>query len=383
MSTNTESDNSDAQPEPTAETSPDVPQDPEQEPNQEPEAEATAEAEAEAVPEPEIESEEAVEPEVEPDVNDSDDGEADTEVQDEPEPEVEDVGDGEDAEDESEPESEGEEGAESDGDEDDDAEVEEEAEEGISGPPSQFQAAIKGGEIKDFVSTLRAIVDEAKITITPDGLATRAVDPANVAMYDIELSTAAFESYDATEGILGVNLERLEEVLKLANKGDLVQLVFDTKTFKLGIHVDGVEFTMACIDPDSIRAEPDIPDMDLPASVTAESDDLSRGVKAADMVSDHIRLHLNEDARTFNIVAEGDTDDVTFELKESDVSEMVVAEANALFSLDYMKDLVKEIPKGEEATLTFGSDFPVMMDYEFADGDGTVLSMLAPRIQSD
>lgn len=370
MSTNTEADNADA-----PSTTTDVPQNTESDADPEAtvEAEVEPEADAAAVPEPDNDSESATEPEI--------DVEAETE------PDVDGTNTASDVDDKARPEVETEPDTEDDGDgEEADVESEEEAkeeEEGISGPPTQFQAAIKGGEIKDFVSTLRALVDEAKITVSPDGLTTRAVDPANVAMYDIELTTAAFESYDATEGVLGVNLERLEEVLKLANKGDLVQFAFDTTTFKLGIHIDGVEFTMACIDPDSIRAEPDIPDMDLPASVTADADDLSRGVKAADMVSDHIRLHLNEEARTFNFVAEGDTDDVNFELKESDLSDMVVAEASSLFSLDYMKDLVKEMPKSQDVTLTFGSEFPVMINYKFADGDGSVLSMLAPRIESN
>jgi proliferating cell nuclear antigen len=91
-----------------------------------------------------------------------------------------------------------------DGTEEDDVEEaqSEREEETISGPPGQFQAALKGGVIRDFVSTLRAIVDEAKLTVTPDGITTRAVDPANVAMYDVQLHSGAFESYDASEGLL-------------------------------------------------------------------------------------------------------------------------------------------------------------------------------------
>src|SRR6056297_207537 len=193
---------------------------------------------------------------------------------------------------EPESESESEPEPEVDGDEDAEEGTEEDADI-VTGPPRQFQAAITGGDIKDFVGTLRAIVDEAKFNIGPDGLQVRAVDPANVAMDDGVLSAGAFESYDASEGILGLNLERLEEVLKLANRGDLVELSFNTNTFKLVIHIDGIEFTIACIDPDSIRMEPEIPDMDLPASFTVDEAQISRGVKAADMVSDHIQLRCD------------------------------------------------------------------------------------------
>jgi len=273
-----------------------------------------------------------------------------------------------------------------DGTEEDDieeAETESEIEEEtISGPPSQFQTALKGGVIRDFVSTLRAIVDEAKLTVTPDGITTRAVDPANVAMYDVQLRSGAFESYDASEGLLGINLERLDEVLKLAKKNDLVQMTFDTSTFKLIIHIDGVEFSMACIDPDSIRPEPDIPEMDLPISFTLDERQVSRGVKAADMVSDHIRFRCDETNDTVHIEAEGDTDDVSLELTKDDLESITPAEGTALYSLDYVKDLSREFPKNDELSLTFGQEFPMMIEYGLADGECEVLAMLAPRIET-
>lgn len=109
-----------------------------------------------------------------------------------------------------------------------------------------------------------------------------------VAMDDLDLSAAGFESYDATPGVIRVDLDRFADAVGMTNKGD-VQLSLDQQTRKLVIHVDGVEFTMACIDPQTIRAESEIPDLDLPAEVIISSDVLNRGVKTANMMSDHIR----------------------------------------------------------------------------------------------
>jgi proliferating cell nuclear antigen len=269
-----------------------------------------------------------------------------------------------------------------DGDENAEEDTEEDAD-AVTGPPRQFQAAIMGGEIKEFVGTLRAIVDEAKFNIRPDGIRVRAVDPANVAMNDGVLSAGAFESYGASEGVLGINLERLDEVLKLANKGDLVEFSFNTNTFKIVIHIDGIEFTMACIDPDSIRREPEIPDMDLLASFTVDEAQISRGVKAADMVSDHIQLRCDETKQAVFMEADGDTDDVCLELTKEEYIAITAVDAKALFSLDYLKDISRKFPKGAEISITFGTDFPMMIEYEFADGEGQITSMIAPRIRSD
>lgn len=253
----------------------------------------------------------------------------------------------------------------------------------IEGPPARFQAAIQGGTIKTILKTLRAIVDEARIHVDESGISMRAVDPANVAMDDLDLSAAGFESYDATPGVIGVDLDRLADAVGMANKGDLVQLSLDQRARKLVVYVDGVEFTMACLDPRTIRAEPEIPDLDLPAEVTISRNALDRGVKAADMVSDHIRFTMDEAAGQFSVEAEGDTDDVSLEIDSEDLEEVTAADVESLFSLDYMKDLVRTIPTGTAVTMTVGTDFPVIIAYELADDNGHVTRMLAPRIRTD
>ncbi|WP_115864225.1 DNA polymerase sliding clamp [Halorussus litoreus] len=263
----------------------------------------------------------------------------------------------------------------------DDANAKEEST--VEGPPAKFQAAIQGGKLKTVLKTLRAIVDEARIHIDKNGISMRAVDPANVAMDDLDLNAAAFESYDATPGIVGVDLGRFADVVGMANKDDLVQLSFDQQTRKLVIHVDDVEFTMACLNPKTIRAEPEIPDLDHPAEVTISRDALDRGVKAADMVSDHIRFTMDDVPELFSIEAEGDTDDVSLEIDSEDLEDVTAADAEGLFSLDYLKDIVRTIPKGTAVRMTFGTDLPVIMAYELADGDGQVNRMLAPRIRTD
>lgn len=252
----------------------------------------------------------------------------------------------------------------------------------VAGPPTTFHTAIQGGTIRTVLTTLRAIVDEARIHIDEDGISVQAIDRANVAMDDLDL-TAAFESYDASPGVIGVDLDRFADAVGMANADDLVQLSLDERTRKLLIHVDGLEVTMACINAKTIRAEPDSPEFDLPAEVTLSRDALDRGVKAAGMVSDHVTLRMDEATEQFLIEAEGDTDEVSLEIDSEDLDTVTVADAQAVFSLDYMNNLVRSIPTGMTVSITVGTDFPVSLAYEFADGDGHVHRMVAPRIQSD
>ena len=246
-----------------------------------------------------------------------------------------------------------------------------------------FNAIVSADTLGEALDSVSVLVDECKIHLDEDGLSVRAVDPANVGMVDLALSAEAFESYEADGGLIGVNLSRLEDIVGMAGSGQLVNLELDEETRKLHIHIDGLEYTLALIDPDSIRQEPDIPDLDLPAEIVVEGRDIDRAVTAADMVSDHIALGVDEEANHFYIDAEGDTDDVNLELDEEDLLALQAGDARSLFSLDYLKDMNKAIPKDGEVTIELGEEFPVKMHFEIAEGMGQVTYMLAPRIQSD
>ncbi|WP_152043575.1 DNA polymerase sliding clamp [Salinigranum salinum] len=249
-------------------------------------------------------------------------------------------------------------------------------------PPASFRATIQAAHLKIVLSSLRALVDEARIRVTEDGLTVRAVDSANVAMDDLELKAAAFESFEASPGTLGLNLDRLADPVRLASKDDLVQLFLDPESGKLIVVVDGLRYSMACIDSKTIRAEPTLPEFDLPVVVTVDRDVLQRGVKAADLVADHVRLRMEAGADALVIKAEGDADAVTLELDGDDIEVLAAGDASTLFSLDYCKKLVRTIPAGTPVTLDLGEDFPLILSYELADGDGTITRMLAPRIET-
>ena len=247
-----------------------------------------------------------------------------------------------------------------------------------------FHAIIEAGTLQDAIDSTTVLVDECKIELGTDQMGIRAVDPANVGMVDLSLRRPAFESYNGDGGLIGVNLGRFDDIVSMANSDDLVELDLDTMTRKLHIQFDGLSYTLALIDPDSIRERPDIPNLDLPAEVVVEKSQFDRGVTAADMVSDHINLRVDDGEEAFYIEAEGDTDDVDLKLLRDDVIDFTVGVADSLYSLDYLKDMVKGIPsKNTEMTVELGEEFPTKIHFQIGDGTGNVTYMLAPRIQSD
>jgi len=101
------------------------------------------------------------------------------------------------------------------------------------------------------------------------------------------------------------------------------------------------------------------------------------------MVSDHIRLRSEHDSEEFYISAEGDTDDTNLTLTREDLIDLVPGDSDSLFSLDYLQDMVKAMPKDVAVTLELGEEFPVKLHFDYADGTGNATYMLAPRIQSE
>ncbi|WP_049912604.1 DNA polymerase sliding clamp [Halococcus thailandensis] len=247
-----------------------------------------------------------------------------------------------------------------------------------------FEASIEAGHLQQAIDAANAVVDECRVHLDTDGLVIRAVDPANVAMINEQVSAEAFEAYDTDCGEIGINLERLDEVVGIAdNDDDLVQFDLDPETRKLDMQMNAVEYTLALIDPDSIRAEPDIPDLDLPATVSMDEAEFKRAIRAADMVSDHIILQVDEREECFIANAEGDTDDVDLELSGDDLNDAKWGSAYSLFSLEYLKDLRKPIPTDTVVRMQLGEEFPAKLTFELADGAVDVEFMVAPRIQSD
>jgi len=133
-----------------------------------------------------------------------------------------------------------------------------------------FKAIVGASTLEDALDSVSVLVDECKIRLNEDEFAIRAVDPANVGMVDLSLAADAFESYNADGGVIGVNLAKLEDFIGMANGNQLIELELDEQTRKLNIRMDGLSSTLALIDPDSIRQEPDIPDLDLPAEIVLE-----------------------------------------------------------------------------------------------------------------
>ncbi|MFW5938934.1 MAG: DNA polymerase sliding clamp [Halolamina sp.] len=242
-------------------------------------------------------------------------------------------------------------------------------------------ATIDADRLADSLAVVGALVDECRLELAPEGLRVRAVDPASVAAVSLDLHADAFDQYDAAGETVGVGVTRFAEVVSLADAGDQVRLALDAERRRLYVLVGELAYTLGLIDPEAIREPLDPAEMnyDCPAGLTLAGRDVSRVVAAADMVSNHLTLGVDPEGEAFYAEASGDTDDVALSFPREELSALSAANVESLFSLDYLRELARPIPADAAVAMELGTEQPVTLSFELADGAGEATFLLSPR----
>ena len=244
-----------------------------------------------------------------------------------------------------------------------------------------FNAKVKSEVLKGIIDVTSPLVNEAKFNITPKGISLRAVDPAHVAMVDLQINDKAFEEYKATNMEIGIDMDKLGGIMRLSSAGDMVSLEYDEDTNRLIVKIGNLVRRMGLIDTAGMP-DPKMPNLNLPAKVVLKASELTQGVRASEAVSDHLALTVNKD--NFGLFAEGDTDTVNLKLPKDLVVDLKTAsKCKSLFSIDYFSNMIKPVRGEDPITIMIGNDNPIKVEFDIAEKKGHVTYLLAPRIESE
>ncbi len=244
-----------------------------------------------------------------------------------------------------------------------------------------FKARLKGDVLKEMIKVISTLVDEVKWNITTDGIDLKAVDPAHVAMVDLTLKKDAFEELEASDCELGIDIDKMKEVLSLAKAGDIIDMFHDEEHNKLVVRIENITRNMSLVDTMGM-SDPKMPQLNLPATIKLAAAELNQGIKASESISNHIALVANTEG--FELSSQGDTDSVSLKLRKDLLLSLEVSEpVRSLFSLDYFSNMIRSVPSAGVVTLAIGQDYPAKMHFEIAEGNGNVTYLLAPRIEND
>ena len=244
-----------------------------------------------------------------------------------------------------------------------------------------FNAIVKSEVLKGIIDVTSPLVNEVKFNINSKGIFLRAVDPAHVAMIDLNIDCKAFEEFKADDMELGVDMDKLSGIMRLSTSGDLVSLDYDETANRLSIKIGNLVRKMSLIDTAGMP-DPKMPNLNLPAKAIIKASEINRGVKASEAVSDHLAVIVNKD--NFEMFAEGDTDTVNLKLSKDLLVELI-SDNNykSLFSIDYFSNMIKPVKGDDNVTIHLGNDNPIKLEFNIANNKGHVKYLLAPRIESE
>lgn len=238
-----------------------------------------------------------------------------------------------------------------------------------------------------IVDAVRPLVDECRLNFDADGLSIAAVDPANVASVYLDAPARFAESYDVPgDAVIGVDLTRLSDVVGLFDGDDLLDV---TATSDYVIVTDGrLRATVGTIAPDSIRAEPTLPDLEAEQTATAviEGAVWERAKTAAGTVlsadDGPVTVAIDDDGVQFR--ADGDLDAVDLTVDREETLSLLVDEpAEALYSHNYLAEIGAAMGSNTEASLRLGTEYPLTLQYSVADGSIQLEYTVAPRIDQE
>jgi len=238
--------------------------------------------------------------------------------------------------------------------------------------------------LKDSVSIISDLVNEARFKVTKEAIELVAMDPANVAMVVFKLLSSCFTEYDISEDVeIAINLGNLKQILRRAGANDMLSLELGEDN-KLKIQLKGNTtrtFNLPIIELE--EKEQKIPDLQFPISIVIPSKILNDAIEDVDIVAESVSFEAEPEKLT--VLAEGDLSQAKIEIKGSD-SNKIQSESSekikAKYSIEYLKKMIGGSKLSDEVSIKFNKDYPLKIEYKAID-KVDLSFILAPRVEND
>jgi len=249
-----------------------------------------------------------------------------------------------------------------------------------------FKAVLADSRVwKNVIESISTLVEEGVFLVDPTGVRLRAMDPSRVAMVDMELPKATFESFEcATETPVGVNFEDMKNIMKRAGSSEKLELEKGDDEARLKLRFKGKSsrtFSLPLLDLS--KDELSAPRIPFNVTIKTPAGTLLEEIKDAEVVSDFVKVNAEEGQ--LKISANGDRGevDVVITKESGEILSMEMKEpAHALYSLTYLSKMMVASGLSEIAAIMFSTDMPMRLDFNLASG-GKIVYYLAPRMEAE
>lgn len=237
--------------------------------------------------------------------------------------------------------------------------------------------------LRDSVSIISELVNEASFKITTDSIELIAMDPANVAMVMFKLLSSAFVEYQVDKEVdLAINLNNLKQILKRAKSSDTLALEMEEDKLKITLKGGSTRtFYLPIIDME--EKEQRVPELSFPVTVKTKTEILNDAIDDVAVVAESVSLIV--EPKKMSVVAEGDLSKVKIEIPSGDNTIIVSDTQDTIkskYSIEYLKKMMTASKLASNVTVQFNKDYPLKLEYKAV--DKIFLSfILAPRVEND
>ncbi|MDE0869159.1 MAG: DNA polymerase sliding clamp [Candidatus Poseidoniaceae archaeon] len=232
-----------------------------------------------------------------------------------------------------------------------------------------------------IIETLGVVVEDARFDFGENGLEIRVVDPSHVAMIQMNIDSAAFDTWELDETKLGLELRKIKELVSLGGPTDMIEMAYGDETGVLTVNLGKIDRNIRPLDNTTMNP-PTLPELKLPCQVTISGSDFTQALKAARQVGDLVNFSIDEN--TFTVHVLGSTDSVTVTFNKDELQHLECdGPARSQYSLTYLVPLSKIFGNLQSVNLGFGENYPLSMSFNFHDGAAEVQYFLAPRVEND
>ena len=237
--------------------------------------------------------------------------------------------------------------------------------------------------LKESITIISDLVNEASLKITPEAIELVAMDPANVAMVIFKLLSSACTEYSVGEKVeIAINLNNFKQILRRAKGNDMLSLELEDNKLKVILKGTSIRtFSLPIIDLE--QKEQRIPELNFGSIIKTHASVFNEAIEDADIVGESVSLHAEQGK--LSVSAEGDLTKAHIDIRDSDTTKINVHGAGpikAKYSLEYLKKMMNGSKLADEVIIQFNKDYPLRLDYKAI--DKVALSfILAPRVEND
>lgn len=235
--------------------------------------------------------------------------------------------------------------------------------------------------LKESISIISELVNEAKLRISRDGIELVAMDPANVAMVIFKLLPTAFTEYDVEKPAdVAINLTNFRQILRRANPNDILTVELEGNKLKIQLKSASTRtFSLPLIELED--KDQRVPELAFPVNIETDSSLFNEAISDAEIVSESVSLVAEPGKLSFQ--AEGDLNTAVIELKDSESTKITAKEkAKAKYSIEYLKKMIEGGKLSDKVLIQFNKDYPLKLSYSTID-KVMLAFILAPRVDTD